>query len=180
MNRWKSYVWVAAGVAALILGAAFTAKPLLAQVRAAFVENVDEPGRSPYTSNISLASCSGSLCSIAFDQVPAGKRLIATNLTGQVHVTTPGVIPFLTLTSFTLSGSPDTVVQVPTTLPAGVVDGSNMLGVNATLLAFFSAFSQPSVTITSTTPFTPGVGQLTLSGYLVDCNVSSSCAAIVH
>ncbi len=55
MNRWKNYVWMAAGVAALTVVGAFTAKPLLAQIKAALVQNVDEPGRIPYQSSAVFA-----------------------------------------------------------------------------------------------------------------------------
>jgi hypothetical protein len=176
MNRWKNYISIATGVAALTLICALTAKPLLAQIKAAFVENVDEPGRSPYSSTTTFnpAKCdlNAILCLAEFTAVPAGKRLIATNLTGRIDVQTPGVIFDFTL-------SVDNQVTVPTTLLAGVNrSGANMIGVNAPLLAFAGAGSTPSVFMESGTQ--TGSFRLTLSGYLVDCTASSTCAALVH
>jgi hypothetical protein len=49
MNQRNSYVWAAVGLAALsVLVGGFTAKPLLAQIRAALVQNRDEPARQPF------------------------------------------------------------------------------------------------------------------------------------
>jgi hypothetical protein len=182
MNRWKNYVWMAAGLAALALMSAFTAKPLLAQIRAAFVENVDEPGRSPYSSTILVDanSCSVSTCALHFVPVPAGKRLIATNVTGRINVVTPGIVFHLPLFGV---GGQSSAVDIPTVLMAGLTDtGSNMLAVNATILAFFDAGVQPEIDLYATMPI-PAAGfpeAMTLSGYLVGCTVSSPCAAIVH
>jgi len=180
MNQWKSVVWMAAGVAALTVVGAFTAKPLLAQIKPALVQNVDEPGRSPYSSFVKINSgtCVDNSCALFFAAVPAGKRLIATDLTGRINVISPGVVSLLIL-----AGAPsgDSQVQIPTTLLAGTFAGLNMNGVNANLHAFFAGGSQPGVGILSTTPIeNVGVeGMLTLSGYLVDCS-GSSCAALVH
>jgi len=180
MNRWKNYVLMAAGVAALTLVGAFTAKPLLAQIKAALVQNVDEPGRSPYSSasNFTNSSCSGVLCVIRFTPVPAGKRLVVTNLTGQINVGAPGVVSFLILDAPASALSTHSTALIPTTLLAGTVNGSNRLGVTATLLAFFSAGDEPAASVLATTGISQE-GLLTLSGYLVDCT-SSSCAALVH
>jgi hypothetical protein len=61
----------------------FAAKPLLAQIRAALVKNVDEPGRTPYQSS---QHCSPVgvvlLCSGDFTPVPAGKRLVIQHASG--------------------------------------------------------------------------------------------------
>jgi hypothetical protein len=188
MNRWKSCLWMAAGAAALTVVGAFTTKPLLAQIRAAFVENVDEPGRSPYTSFATLNSnsCSGGGCLLFFAQVPAGKRLIVTSVTGQFNVATPSIVSNVLLDSVIKkpsSGSIHTVVRIPATPIANTANGTNMIGVSATLLAFFATFDQPALSIASDISGLTRVddaGMFTLSGYLVDCSVSSSCAAIVQ
>jgi hypothetical protein len=49
----------------------FYAKPLLAQVRAALVQNVDEPGRNPIPLGYQAVTSSGANFS-----VPAGKRYV--------------------------------------------------------------------------------------------------------
>jgi hypothetical protein len=62
-------------------------------VRAALVENIDEPGRNPYQ-NQAFTNCSGVQfddCDLTFTTVPAGKRLVLTNITGFIDTT--GVFP---------------------------------------------------------------------------------------
>ena len=70
MNRFKNYVLTAAGFAVLVMTVGvFTAGHAIAQaVRAALVQNRDEPGRQPFT----LTALSDS----PFWQVPAGKRYV--------------------------------------------------------------------------------------------------------
>jgi len=183
VQRSSKYIWVGAGLASLAVIASFGAKPLLAQVRAALTQNVDEPGRAPYQSTVvfkqSTGGCSVTACTIIFASVPAGKRLVATNLTGAVYVDTPGIIlPPL------VSGA----IRVPTVQQTGVFPGpinnENMFGVNAQIrLAYDSGGPSPQLTIVATTPIafdTSGntASTLTLSGYLIDC--STSCAAIAQ
>ena len=179
MARWKNYVWMAAGLSALSLVAAFTARPLLAQIRAALVQNVDEPGRTPYLSTADLSSCGGfNVCDGLFATVPAGKRLVATNLTGLIYLETPGVI-----SSGCVAGG---TTCFPTVLQAGVFSGAlNAVGMNVTLDVFIDGPAQPSILLQGTTNFVifpkGVVGEaITLSGYLVDCASPGSCAAIVH
>ena len=101
MNRWKNYLWMVAGLAALAVVGAFTAKPLLAQIKAAFVQNVDEPGRNPFhvvryfgLSSSGFQCDSNNTCTASFGVVPTGKRLVVTNVSGLVFAATPGVVAY--------------------------------------------------------------------------------------
>jgi hypothetical protein len=193
MNRWKSYVWMAAGLAALALACAFTARPLLAQIKAAFVQNVDEPGRIPYQSVVffaqggggcsgpSCASCAGDFCTLNFAPVPNNKRLVVTSVIGLVYVDTPGVLKPIQLGS----------VFIPTVLQAGTFPGvvgvqTNIFGVNATgsLVSPIDGGNTPSINMVSTAQFSNSNGatngQMTVTGYLVDCTAAGSCALIVR
>ena len=78
---------------ALAVGA-LCAPPVLAQTRAAFVQSVDEPGRNPFQETQSNTTCRGStVCSFSFGTVvPAGKRLVLTNISGYVD-TAAGTLP---------------------------------------------------------------------------------------
>src|SRR5258708_651380 len=99
MNRWKNYVWLAAGVAAIAVVGSFTARPVIAQIKAAFVQNVNEPGLNPYQYYVSFkqgfvfpngaGACNGAICSFTLPAVPAGKRLVVTNITGNIFVDNP-------------------------------------------------------------------------------------------
>lgn len=76
---------LASAMVLLVVVGKFYAQPLLAQVRAALVQNVDERGRVPYKSG---ASCFGALsgsfaaCNMLFDPVPAKTRLVVEHVSG--------------------------------------------------------------------------------------------------
>jgi hypothetical protein len=82
----------------------FYAKPLLAQVRAALVQNVDEPGRNPIP--LGFLSVIGN--SEADFSVPAGKRYVIEAFTGRC---------------FLDSASSLTAVEVTATTPFGPSNG---------------------------------------------------------
>lgn len=72
---------------------ALHAPSVMAQTRAAFVQSVDEPGRNPYQETQSNTTCRGStVCVFDFSTVPAGKRLVLTNISGYVD-TGAGALP---------------------------------------------------------------------------------------
>jgi hypothetical protein len=178
MIRWKSVIWMATGMAALSLVGAFTAKPLLAQIKAAFVENVDEPGRNPFhvTKYFGLLSAgfqcdSNDLCTAFYGVVPAGKRLIVTHVSGLIFCATPGVVAYAEIYDST-SGNPLSFTYMPTVLQTGTVSGSNMIGVNAPVLAYFNPGDQPTIVFQTTTAVSnPGAlppSGITVSGYYVN------------
>jgi hypothetical protein len=175
MTRWKNYVWMAAGISALGVICAFTAKPLLAQIRAALVQNVDEPGRTPYLSYVNPIDCSGTTCHFLFAPIPAGKRLVATNITGRVLLQTPGILSFVTIY---FSGVEP--LDIPSFLETGVVDGNNQIGINATTGLFVDGPDQPQLLLANTTGFNSSGTTIALSGYLVDCSSPGSCAPVVR
>jgi|SRR5579871_4259780 len=73
-----------AGLAVILasLGTLIGENRALAQaVRAALVQNVDEPGRNAYSES---ASCFGNGCFAIFSAVPAGKRLVVKFINGGV------------------------------------------------------------------------------------------------
>jgi len=158
----------------------FYAQPLLAQVRAALVQNIDEPGRAPFSA---FVKCPGASCDSLGDQdkfiklqpVVSAKRLVITNVTGRVLVDTPGVLEPIILTPV-FDNTVGTLVHIPTLLQSGVFfGGENIIGVNASVLAFYDQGATPAVEISATTAIRTVF--LNLSGYLVDCN--ASCAAPV-
>lgn len=56
---------------------------LIAQaVRAALVENVDEPGRHPYVEN---SVCVSGNCTLTFSVVPSGERLVVTSVSAESY-----------------------------------------------------------------------------------------------
>lgn len=175
--KWtKKWFWLGAGLASLWAVASYTAKPLIAQIKAALVQNVDEPGRNPYTSTVFFASdlfssCTGPECRVNFAAIPAGKRLVATSIVGNIYVETPGIVGSTLL--FPLGNAlGGTTLSVPTLPQTGSASGANIIGVNVQLTAYFEAGFTPELVIDATNSISPhrnGLteGVLTLTGYLV-------------
>ncbi len=81
-------------VALALAAGALCAPAVLAQTRAAFVQSVDEPGRNPFQETQSNTTCrTTTVCGFSFSTVvPAGKRLVLTNISGYVD-TAAGTLP---------------------------------------------------------------------------------------
>jgi len=156
---------MAAGLAALAGIGSYTAKPLLAQIKAALVQNIDEPGRNPYLSTIGLQCTNASTCVQDFAPVPSGKRLVVTSITGNLYPASPGIVPILNL--FKNGQQVGSGIAVPTFIEAGTFSSFNIVGVNAQFNAFFEPGETPLIYVVATSNFGLGGGSLTLSGYLV-------------
>lgn len=81
---------VAGALVLLAVIGKFYATPVLAQVRAALVQDRDNPARQPFTfSTLSTGSASGNvfLAGTSLPAVPAGKRRIITNFFANVATT---------------------------------------------------------------------------------------------
>jgi hypothetical protein len=182
MNRWKSYILMAAGLAALSVVGTFTAKPLLSQIKAALVQNVNEPGLNPYQFYVSFkqgftfpqgtGTCLGAQCNFTLPAVPGGKRLVITNITGNVYVDTPGIIQPLVLFGSGVTLEIPAVLQAGTYLPINSNQASNMLGFNAPILTYFDPGTAPMIAIIANGLISDGKGQTTgsivLSGHYVN------------
>jgi hypothetical protein len=152
--------------AALVL-ALLGAPAVLAQTRAALVQSVDEPARNPYQETIANVTCRGNtVCSFTFTTVPAGKRLVVSNIAGYLD-SSGGGLPNCFLNSG-FGGS--NFASLPFT---GVRGPSTALGVRILLthsvLAYFgpgepvSAFCQASLGETLS-----GGAQIMLTGHYVN------------
>ena len=141
MNRWKAYLSAAAAVCALWIVGTFTAKPLLAQIRAAFIQNVDEPGRNPYQET-QFTVCGGPQnCNFQFAIVPAGKRLVLTHVSGFVDVK-GGTLPNANVESNFGGNQYATVFFAGTRGTAAV--GSTRIVYNSDVRAYFGPGEEPS------------------------------------
>ncbi len=162
-----------AAIGALALGASL-AGPATAQVRAALVKNVDEPGRAPYQAQVEFNANSGcggaSACNfVTFPAVPAGKRLVVQQLTILVGVVSPGQP---TLLAF--SNSPGCTNCGNRALVSGWVNTGQTPGlstfywtVDRPVFVFYEAGETPQVKMYATANFA-FVGNATLHGYLID------------
>jgi hypothetical protein len=166
MIRWKPFLYVAATVSAVAVIGAFSAKPVIAQIRAALVQNVDEPGRNPYQET-QFVICAAQNCNFTFATVPAGKRLVLTHVNGTVN-TAGGTVP-ITLIQSSLGGSPFATVWVPLT-KSTVHSNATRFMISSDVLAYFGPGEQPSGFdgLFSTPDSFVGGAQLMLTGYYVN------------
>ena len=165
MNRWKCCLYAALAVSALSVAGVFGAKPLMAQVRAALIQNVDEPGRNPYQET-QFATCAGQNCNFTFEPVPAGKRLVLTHVNGYVDVK-GGTFPNSYLQS-SFGGSQYATVFIPGE-KGTVFSNSTRIVYNANVQAYFGPGEQPSAAylLFSTPDLFNGGALLSLTGYYV-------------
>ena len=142
------------------------------------MENIDEPGRNPFHADRSFTSnepspglsCINNFCRNFYGVVPTGKRLVITNVTGVIFVDTPGTIVDVLLYDSN-SVSPLGTTLIPTS-PQGSVFSSNAIGVNAAVLAYFDAGTQPTIEVHTTNPISQagfiGTSEIALSGYYIN------------
>jgi hypothetical protein len=160
--RNRLYLLAGAMILVVALGQ-FFAKPLLAQVRAALVQNVDEPGRSPYQESQFNFCPTGSVCDYNFAAVPPGKRLVLTNVSGFVDAQF-GTLPNVWVTKI-FSGL---FVFFPGTRQT-VHPGATRIVYNSEVKMYFDAGEQPNLTIGLPAGSTDRLlaSRLTLGGYYV-------------
>ena len=141
----------------------FYAKPLMAQVRAALVANVDEPARAPFQVTFD-GSCPADSCYLQTQPVP-GKRLHVT------HIASYTTVPFSAqLIRISALGIPQTI-QV---LGATSAIGGYFINAN---VDFY--LDPGEILTTSFKPFSLSPLTNTVTGYLVDCT-AASCAPVLR
>jgi hypothetical protein len=142
--------------ASLVLMAAlghFYAKPLLAQVRAALIKNIDEKGRTPYQADSSCIPTFPQItCQAVFPPVPAGRRLVIEYVNGEFQLA-ENFQPAASLTIVNTTAA--------YTLPPFFRFG-NDYGVSSPVLVYVEAGQQAGFNPIGT------VAQAHITGYLVD------------
>jgi hypothetical protein len=132
--------------------------PVLAQVRAALVQNRDEPSRNFYRQNLGTL---GSQPTLTLPAVPPGKRLIIQHVNLGVFTTVPDSIQ-----QIFLDNSAGGVSYFPATYMA-TASGLNDYVVNESVLVNFEAGDVPKLQIFSISGGNTSVlGQI--SGYMID------------
>ena len=164
----KSYLYGAVAFATLVSLGLFTAKPLMAQIKAAFVQNVDEPGRNTYqeTHSGNCPPLNQRLCTFYFAAVPAGKRLVLTNVSGYIDVRN-GSLPNAIIES-NLGNIPNALVFLPAIRGAVQVGGTRMV-YNSEVKAYYVPGGTPIglLTVLDQSDSFADSGQLSLTGYYV-------------
>ena len=159
----RNRLWTLAGALALlaVLGK-FYAKPLIAQVKAAIVQDRDSKARNIYQAVNNCYNIT-SPCQVAFGAVPAGKRLIIEQVSA--IVTLPPVAGN-SLAGVELRGG--NVFQfLPLVAAPGNFSGQVQYSTNQTVLASYDAGQVPEVDtfVASGSTFTTVAS---ISGYMID------------
>jgi hypothetical protein len=137
-------------------------KPVMAQVRAALVQNIDEPGRSPFTLTIECAGFQNSgFCSgTSSTAVPANKRFVVQYVNGIMDIYGSG-----TFDSGYVSSNGMTLYLDP---HFGATSfGFSTYTINMPVVAYVEAGQTPSIEIYGTSSTSPQA-IVTLTGYLID------------
>ena len=158
----KNRLLTLAGTLALLaIFGRFYAVPVLAQVRAALVKNVDEKGRIPYAQNANLECTTATgFCNVAFPSpIPAGKRLVVENVNATIE---------------SASGVANTHIEGHGSLNYGLPSHTNnqfLFTVNETVLAFYEAGDTPIFGVALGPGGTSAGFNVTITGYLVDLTI---------
>jgi hypothetical protein len=158
----KNRLLTFAGVLALLaVMGKFYAVPLLAQVRAAIVQNLDERGRNPYTALLPCYSASTNSCTAFFPAVPANTELVIEHIS--MSVDTPTALSNVDFYGNAAQASP------LLTLQGADSAGNSIYIANQPLLAYFSAGQTPSIAVfAKSAAFEFVSGSVTLTGYTVN------------
>ncbi len=163
MERLKQFTWfgVALTALAVLVTLAGEGRAVAQAVRAALVQNVDEPGRHPYIEFRGDFVCDNTqnICTLKFSPVPAGKRLVLTNVNGIV-----GIAPVdFKGPIFLLSTAQHFVMYLPALFTS--TTSLNAI-VNASLKTYFEAGDVPVLGTQVQNQY--GTIAATLTGYYID------------
>jgi hypothetical protein len=139
----------------------FYAAPVLAQVRAALVKNIDERGRTPFTQHLNCDNTGSTGCQAFFSAVPANKRLVIEHVNGAVQTAS-------NLSNVAFGSALATLQFIPFQLQS-TAGADNIYIANQPLLAYFEAGQAPFYFVIIQPGATEFInGQLTITGYSVD------------
>ncbi|HLK17477.1 MAG TPA: hypothetical protein VKT81_00935 [Bryobacteraceae bacterium] len=152
MQRLKRLVLFAAlaGAVLTVVGIGTESRAIAQAVRAALVQNVDEPGRHPY---IETVTCETGNCVLTFPAVPSGQRLVVTSVSAESFAISGRVLE--------LRGHGTVIQYLPITSFFNNVGSSNLHN-----LSYFDAGESPSILCFDCNP-NPTNLSATLSGYFI-------------
>jgi hypothetical protein len=157
-NRLLSF---AGALALLAVLGHYYAKPLMAQVRATVVKNVDERGRNPYLQSLACYSSTTNQCAVFFPAVPAGMTLVIEHISVSADTPTP-------LQSVDIYGN-GIIQSIYMPLQGTDSQGNSIYTSSQPYLSYYTAGQTPSAAInTKSAGFEFISGSVTFTGYLVN------------
>lgn len=161
----KTHGFIAVGfLLVAIMAGIFTAGPAIAQaVRAALVQNLDEPGRNPFAFSQAFSTSPRAMWNI-----PAGKRYVAEQFTAECLLDSAYSLTSVQLSSFT-NGTPVKVAAVPHFQVAVVQGIYSWIGTGtARLYADPGSTLEIALTTSGGLQVQPGACTFSVSGYIIN------------
>jgi hypothetical protein len=156
----KTMLALARGCALIAILGHFSAKPVMAQVRAALVKNIDEPGRSPFTLRIDCNGSSNFCVGTSATAVPAHKRFVVQYVNGGGGLNG-------SLASSLVSVANGSFLYLDPHFISNAF-GFSIYAISMPVVAYFEAGQTPSVQIDATPDSSAPDFTITLTGYLID------------
>jgi hypothetical protein len=170
--------WIVMGSGGIVLAVAalILISPKAAHALAATLVQITNTTANPvpvfnadhkaYQSLADVNSCGDNTCTWTFQAVPAGYRLVAENLSGNMLVPSSATKP-----PVATLGMNSSVYGIPGTIgaPFTEVTGTNMAVINGNFKAYANAGTSPYLTITANWGSN---AEVTLTGYLENCAVT--------
>lgn len=143
-----------------------------AQVRPAYIKNVDEPGRLPYQQMVSFSegapdTCNPLLCVISFNAVPAGKRLVVEHVTMLAYIR-DGQPHFLAFGDTTVTNANNIAI-----VGGGFTDtghSSRYFSLDRAVKVYYEAGAIPKLKLLYSGVLGSTRSNASLHGYLIDAN----------
>jgi hypothetical protein len=143
--------------------------------------NVNDPGRIPYESYITLMTCGGDqVCDVQFGGVPGGDRLVVQHIAIAGTVNTASTLAFANVDDIGTPGLPGfaTIAQFPVPVIAQT-SGASVI-VDQPVLIYFDAGHAPAVAVhLNSASAIISTARVTLIGYLLNCSIGP-CAPVAH
>jgi len=143
-----------------ILGALslWTTPRLLAQVRAAIVKNVDEPGRTPYQATLTCHTGNNTICFATAAPIPANTRLVLRHVGAEFDIAATKQIIQALITGASNGGA----ILTPRLMANNSTE--DIWTSNEDVLAYYEAGETPGLQVAGG----PADNRAILSGYLID------------
>jgi hypothetical protein len=150
-----------------LMAVSFALLPAVADAqKPALVKNVDEPGRNPYQQgmlfNQSTQVCTNFVCTLWFNPVPAGYRLVVTHVSVRYRLADNSIEAYTTLGS-------DGNMASDIVLPAPSFIGNNYYVVSSPVTFYVESGSSPTLFLSGNRVDASGSysAQASIVGYLV-------------
>jgi hypothetical protein len=164
-------------VAVIGLTLSVVADEAIAQIRAALVKNVDEPGRAPYQQMVEFNQVSGfgavcptaTVCVVGFGPVPPGKRLVVEHITMLIMGFQPTFVGFGDASApiADIVNVENLAIVKPDFAPGPLGPSGPSWLMDRPVRVYFEAGATPKLKV-RTSAFSSATSSASIHGYLID------------